>query len=148
MERDLREVFGNQLTLNTTPLLYSWAEIFFWWNLWSEFFNPRSNMIAYFWPFSKFLLICDFYFWRISPFLLNKILFQKMLEIIFESITVAQDNFRSVVFSYSTFWSTGQCPRRHNLKWKSAVARVKASFLRRSWSGFQPASWSRCCVLE
>ena len=66
MERYLREVIGNYLTLNSPP--YFWVynifvdKTYVW-----RFYTSDQIWVFIFWHFLKFSLICDFNFWQISP---------------------------------------------------------------------------------
>ena len=68
METYFREVFGNKLLLNSPLPPYSWVynifvdETYVWHLCTSD--QIWLLMFGHFWKFS---LICDFYFWQISP---------------------------------------------------------------------------------
>ena len=79
MERDLRGVIGNWLILNSPYPPYFWVYSIFVDEANAQHVCTSGQIwLLIFGHFSNFLLICDFYFWKISP-LPTEYMFQMIL---------------------------------------------------------------------
>ena len=109
MERYLREVIGNKLTLNCPPphipelMIYLLIKPMFGVFKLAIKFDCLFSGI-----FSKFSLICNFNFWQLAP--LN-MLFKWCIQLLFSQFqrkkTVSKE-LKTWYFPYSAFWLTGQ----------------------------------------